>query len=53
MAGLPFEDMYSEGDKVSTMEIKEKLEYLNKLYLKQEDRDRTNDYNKDILKEHD
>ena len=53
MAGLPLDDIYSEGEKVSGMEEEEKLEYLNKLYLQQEDRDRTKDYNQDILKEHD
>ena len=53
MAGLPLDDIYSEGEKVSGMEKEEKLEYLNKLYLQQEDRDRTKDYNQDILKEHD
>ena len=45
MAGLPLDDIYSEGEKVSGMEEEEKLEYLNKLYLQQEDRDRTKDYN--------
>ncbi len=53
MAGLPLDDIYSEGVKVSGMQMEEKLEYLNKLYLQQEDRDRTKDYNQDILKEHD
>ena len=53
MAGLPLDDIYSEGEKVSGMIMEEKLEYLNKLYLQQEDRDRTKDYNQDILKEHD
>jgi hypothetical protein len=33
--------------------MEEKLEYLNTLYLQQEDRDRTHDFNQDILKEHD
>ena len=51
LAGLPLDDIYSESMQVGKLQMKEKLQYFNKLYSQQNDR--ILNFDRDILLEHD